>query len=291
MPVPTTTATLNNSIPLMITSARSIREQEGDMQALVEKRTLGTGMGDTWHEVSYAQIVAMAISETTDNDNIQQISDDDFKITPTMVQIATMWTDKVTRNITRNGLREMAGLSQSAVQRKGNEDGLVTIDSASSTELGTAGGAMTFGLIAAGAANLRGNATEPARKPYFTVYHPFHGKDVADQFTAPLGTYPIGPGDTANVFKNGSFSGMLTGTAVFENGDFTIDSLDDVVAGVFAKEGIVYVQDLAPRMEVERMPRRGGGSNIVTHTASYAYGIRQNQWVHQIRADASAPTS
>jgi len=290
MPTPTVTSQLDASLPTAITSARLVREQEGDMPGLVERRTLGKGMGDTWHEVSYAKLVAMAVTETTTNDNIQQVSDTDFNIKPTMVQIATMLTDKVGRNITRNGLREIGKLGQNAMQRKKNLDGLTTIDATGSTQLGAAGASMTFGLVAAGASNVTGNTTEPGHQPIRFVAHPFQMKDIYDQFTAPVGTYDISEGATFRVFKEG-FKGMINTAQSFENGDLTIDSSDDAKAGVFAKEGIVLVQEMTPRMETERMPRKGGGSTIITHTDSYAYGIRQNQWVHEIISDALAPTS
>ena len=287
----TTTQTLSDSIPVMIASARLVREQEGDMVGLVERKTLKEGTGDTWHEVSYAKITAMAVNETSDNENIQILSDTDFNIKPTMIQIATMLIDKVTRNITKNGLRELAGLSQNAMQRKRNQDGLTTIDSTGSTQLGTAGSSLTFGLVAAGAANVTNNTTEPGRPPLRFVHHGFAIHDIYSQFTAPVGTYDISAGsESFKVFARG-FKGMINSAEVFENGDLTIDASDDAKGGVFAQEGIVHVQEMTPRMEVERMPRKGGGADVITHTDSYAYGIRQNQWVQEVIADAAAPTS
>jgi len=290
MVTPTTTQDVSNSLPTMIVSARKVREQEGDMPALCERRTLGKGMGTVWHEVSYAQLTAMAVAETTENKNIQRLSDTDFAITPTMIQIATMMSDKVVRNMTRNGLREVAALGQAAMQRKKNEDGLVTIDSTTSTQLGSAGASMAYGYVASAVANISGNTTEPGHQPYRFVAHPFQMKDIYDQFTAPVGTYDISEGASFRVFKEG-FKGMINTAQAFENGDFTIDSADDVKSGVFSQEGIVLVQEMSPRMETERKAGIGGGSTIVYHTDSYAYGIRQNQWVHEIIADASAPTS
>jgi hypothetical protein len=290
MATPTVTAQLDNSLPTVISSARIVREQEGDMPALVERRKLGKGDGDTWHEVSYAKLTAQAVNETTENENIQQVSDTDFSIKPTMVQIATMLTDKVGRNITKNGLREIGKLGQNAMQRKKNIDGLTTIDGTSSTQLNTAGSSMSFGLVAAAVSNITGNTTEPGHQPIRFVAHPFCMKDIYDQFTAPVGTYDISEGASFRVFKEG-FRGMINTAQSYENGDFTIDSDDDVKNGVFAKDGIVMVEEMSPRMETERKPRTGGGSTIITHTDSYAYGIRQNQWVHEIIADATAPTS
>jgi hypothetical protein len=290
MATPTVTTQLDASLPTVITSARLVREQEGDMPALVERRKLNEGTGDTWHEVSYAKLTAQAVTETTENENIQQVSDTDFAIQPTMVQIATMLTDKVGRNITKNGLREIGRLGQNAMQRKKNIDGLTAIDSTGSTRLGAPGASLTFGLIAAGQANIRGNTTEPGHAPYRFVGHPFCIKDIYDQFVAPVGTYDISDGASFRVFREG-FKGMISEAQVFENGDFTIDANTDVKNGVFAQEGIVLIEEMTPKMETERKPRIGGGSTIITHTDGYAYGIRQNQWVHEIVADATAPTS
>ena len=290
MATPTVTSQLDASLPLAIASARSVREQEGDMPALVERRTLKKGSGSDWHEVSYAKLTAMAVTETTENDNIQQVSDTDFKITPTMIQIATMLTDKVGRNITPNGMREIGKLGQAAMQRKKNIDGLTAISSTGSTQLGAAGAAMTFGLVAAAVSNITGNTTEPGHQPIRFVAHPFCMKDIYDQFTTPVGTYDISNGASFRVFKEG-FRGMINTAQAYENGDFTIDADVDVQNGVFAKDGMVLVQEMSPRMETERLPRTGGGATIITHTDSYAYGIRQNQWVHEIIADATAPTS
>lgn len=287
---PTVTDALQASLPTAIASARIVREQEGDMTNLVEKKTLGQGTGTTWNEVSYAKLTAVAVTENTHNENIQQVSDTLFTITPTMVQIATMLTDKVGRNITKNGLREIGKLGQNAMQRKKNIDGLATIDATTSDQLGSAGSALTFGLVAAGVANIRGNTTEPGNGPYRFVHHPFSMKDIYDQFTAPVGTYDISEGVTARVFREG-FKGMISEAQSFENGDLTINSDVDAKGGVFAQEGIVLVQEMSPRMETERMPRIGGGATVVTHTDSYAYGIRQNNWVQEIIADATAPTS
>ena len=290
MATPTVTSQLDNSLPTIIASARLVREQEGDMPGLVERRTLGKGMGNVWHEVSYSQITAQAISETTENENIQQLSDTDFAITPTLVQIATMLTDKVARNITQNGLRLLGQLAQRAMQRKKNEDGLTTISSTSSTQLGSAGASLTFGLVAAGVTNITGNTTEPGHAPFRFVHHPFSMKDIYDQFTAPVGTYDASEGASFRVFREG-FKGMINQAQTYENADFTIDSNDDVTGGGFAKEGIVLVEEPTVKMETERKARIGGGSTIITHNDSYAYGIRQAQWVQKIIADATAPTS
>jgi len=134
-----------------------------------------------------------------------------------MIQIATMMSDKVVRNMTKNGLREVAALGQNAMQRKKNEDGLTTIDSTSATQLGSAGAVMSFGLVAAAVANISGNTTEPGHQPYRFVAHPFQMKDIYDQFTAPVGApaavvmAAMPPGVNGYVFA--AMYGRAVGTA------------------------------------------------------------------------------
>ena len=54
----TTTDAMQDSLPTLIASARIVRENEGVMPQVVEKQTLGKGIGTTWNEVSLAQLTA-----------------------------------------------------------------------------------------------------------------------------------------------------------------------------------------------------------------------------------------
>ena len=91
----TITGSLADSLPTWIMAARQIREYEGVMPQLVEKQTLGEGLGLTWHEVSMSQLTAQAVTETTELDNPQQMADTDLSITPTVVGIHVLITDRV----------------------------------------------------------------------------------------------------------------------------------------------------------------------------------------------------
>lgn len=81
----TTTSALGDSLDDVRVSARIVREQKGGMPQLVSHETLGEGIGLSWQEITYNQLVAQAITETTDLDNPQQISDSLLTITPTVV--------------------------------------------------------------------------------------------------------------------------------------------------------------------------------------------------------------
>ena len=286
----TTTSALTDSLPTVIAEARIIREYEGVMPQLVDKQTLGEGIGLTWNEVSYAQLTASAINETTDLQNPQQISDTLLSITPTMVGIETLITDRVARRITKKGFAKMGGLAQNAIQRKKDEDGLVVLDGAT-TSLCGAGNTLSAGHIAAAVVRISSNTNEPGKKPFRCVLHGYQIKDIFDELVAGVGTYVVGEGVTARVFSNG-FSLPIAGAEVYEDGNISIDSNDDAKGGVFTQDGIILVQGKSPWTETLRRPNIGGGATSVYHYDEYAYGERSaGNWVFEIYSDATAPTS
>ena len=161
----TTTGSLADSLPTVIASARQIREQEGVVPNLVDKITLGEGTGLSWNEVSMAQLTAQTVSETTRLDNPQQMSDTLLTITPTVVGIHTLITDRVAARISKNAYAKVGGLAQNAIQRKKDEDGLTAIDGASLT-IGGSGSALTTGMIAAAVSRISSAAAAPGTPPY-----------------------------------------------------------------------------------------------------------------------------
>ena len=108
----TTTDSLTDSLPKAIVASRLVREQDGDMMSLVDRQTLGKGMGLTWHEVSYAKITAQAITRTTELDNPQQLSDTDFPLTPTMIGLHVFLLDEVGERIISHGMAKFGQLSR-----------------------------------------------------------------------------------------------------------------------------------------------------------------------------------
>ena len=98
----TTTADLTDSLPKLLASARNVREHEGVMPQIVEKRTLGEGLGNDWNEISLDQLTAMSVNEDTVLDNAQLITDNIFTVTPTIIGLVTVITDRVARRISKN---------------------------------------------------------------------------------------------------------------------------------------------------------------------------------------------
>ena len=80
----TITDSLADSIPTMIASARIVREFAGVMPNLVDRQRLDENTGTVWNEVSMAKLTAQAVTESTELDNPQQMSDTLLSITRTV---------------------------------------------------------------------------------------------------------------------------------------------------------------------------------------------------------------
>lgn len=286
----TTTSALADSLDDVRSSARIVREYEGVVPQLVEKQTLGEGIGLDWKEIKYDQLIAQAITETTELDNPQQIADSVITITPTVVGIETFLTDRVQARISKIGFSKIGQLGQNAIQRKKDEDGLVLFASATTTSDPGAGATLSSGYIASAAANIRGNATEPGKDPIRCVLHPFQIHDLYAELVAGVGTYVVEEGPTARVFQQG-FQLPVAGCEIYPDGNITIDGESDAKGGVFAQDGIILVQGRAPRIINVRNEKRGGGGEHVYHYDEYAYGIKLSNWVYLMESDAATPTS
>jgi len=288
----TTTLALSDSLDSVRSAARIIREQEGGMQQLCRRETLGEGIGNSWQEVSFAKLTASRVTETTVLDNPQQIADSLLTITPTLIGIHTFITDRVAARINKKAFAKIGGLAQNAMERIKDLDGLVVLATGGTNASPGAGAVLTMGHLGAARYNISSNTTEPGKPPYCAVLHGFQLKDLFDEWTAGVGTYVVSEGATARVLSTG-MPLPVAGVTLYENGNVTIDSVTtDATGGVFAKEGIIYVQGKAPRVSIVRKEDKGGGGNAVYHYDEYAYGLgNSTTWVEILKSDATAPTS
>lgn len=286
----THTADLADSLPSVIAAARIVREYEGVMVRLSDRVNLAEGNGLSWNEISLAQLSAQGVSETSELNNPQLLSDTLFTVTPVIVGVQTIITDRTMHRIDKKVAAKIGVLAQNAIQRKKDEDGLSALDGAT-TSLGGAGTTMASGLISAAASRIRGNTTEPGMGSLYAVLHPFQIKDIQDELLVGVGTYAVPTGMTGDIFRMG-FSGSVTGVEVYADGNIGIDSADDAKGGVFVREAMVLVDGFGPRTETDRLIRYGGGANELIIYDEYAWGERSpGNWLYEIYTDATAPTS
>jgi hypothetical protein len=286
----TITTTLQESLEVMIASARTVREYEGRASQLVDRVTLEANTGLDWKEVSYAKLVATTVTETTVLDNPQQFADSEIKITPTMIGIHTFVTDKVAERINRKAYAQMGQLAMNAMVRKRDQDVIAVFDGAS-TSLCGAGTTLSSGYIDAAAVRITSNPTEPGSPPLRAVLHGYQMKDIADELKGGIGTYPIPEGPTARVFAEG-FRGKIGGVEIFEDGNIGIDSNDDAKGAVFAKYAIVLVQGTSLKTKTREEPAIGGGGMSRWIYDEFGLGERSpGNWLYEIMSDATAPTA
>lgn len=288
----TTTGSLADSLPTIIDSARIVREFEGVMVQRSDRTNLADGTGLTWDEVSLAQLTAQSVNETTELNNPQSLSDTLFSVTPVMVAVQTIITDRTMRRISKNVAAKIGVLAQNAIQRRKDEDGLTFLDGAT-TSLGGAGTTITSGYVRAAAARIRSNTTEPAMGPIYAVLHGYQIKVFGDELLRGITTDNRVPpeGLATDVYRNG-FRGNIDGVEIFEDGNLTIDSAADAKGGVFAREAAVLVDGFGPKVETERKIRIGGGASEMIIYDEYAWGERSaGNWLYEMYFDATAPTS
>jgi len=285
----TITGSLADSLDTIVMSARNTREYKGVMQQLVDRVTLPKNQGLDWKEVLLAKMTAQVVTEPPVLDNPQQLSDTAITITPSFIGIETFVSDRTKDRVSKKTLAKMGSIPQAAIEIKKNADGLTQLDSFSNSYCGT-GTTLTTGHISAAMALITGNTTEPGPSPYRCVLHPYQIKDLADEIVAGVGTYPVGPGMTADVFKNG-FKGMIAGAQVYEDGNIAIIGTYDAKGGVFSKDAIILVQGASPKIETKRRPEIGAGGESLYHYDEYAFGERLDTWGVEIYSDATVPTS
>lgn len=290
----TVTDSLADSEETIIARARIVREQKGVMSRLVDRETLAANTGTVWNEISLDALTAQAVTEQTILDNPQQLQDTLFTVTPTVIGIETLITDRVGRRLSSKSIAKFGELGMNAMIRKKDQDGLTAVRGATTT-LGTAGVVLSTGLIRAGRTRATSNTTEPSiGSPINAVLHGFQIKDIEDeilQITSGALAAQLEAGKTAQVFTEG-FQGKIGSVSINEDGNITIDSADDAVGGVFPQESLVLVQGHSPRTETKRRPEIGGGATSMYMYDEYAYGERSSgNWLHAIISDATAPTS
>ena len=289
---PTTTQSVADSVPDMLHGARVVREQKKGMAGIVDLKELPVGEGDVWNEISLEKMEAQDVTEDTDlSQNPQQVDDTKISITPNIVGISTKVTRKAKRRMIQEVVALLPKLTQNAIQRKKNKDGL-TLFSSATTTLGGAGQTNTTGYISAGARQIASNATEPDyESKLYCVLHGFQIHPIQTELTQPVGTYEITNGLSRETLERG-FRGMIGMAEVLENGDITIDSADDAIGAVFSENGIVLVQEAAPVIYTDFLKGYGGGADVVYNYDFYAFGERSTgHLLFAIKSDATAPTS
>lgn len=285
----TTTGSLADSLPTMIDSARIVREFDGVFMRTTDAQKLPEGTGNTWDEISLAQLSGQqGITETTELNNPQQLQDSILTATPVVGGIQTRITNRAKIRIDKKVAAKMGVLAQNAMTRLKDETYISALDGATTSLSGT-GTTLVSGIIGGAARRIRGNTTEPGVGQIYTVLHPFQLHDIQTEILSGVGTYTVPNGLTEETFKKG-FMGTLLGTMVYEDGNITIDGSSDAKGGVHTQEAIVLVQGRSPWNYEKLLPDVGGGAVDIYHYDEWVFAERSaGNWLYEIYSNASAP--
>lgn len=287
----TTTGSLADSKQTIIDSARIVREYEGVFMKTTEAHTLPKGTGMSWEEISLAALTAQTITETTELNNPQELSDSLLTATPVMSGLNYIITDRVYQRLPSMVTGKFGQLGQNAIQRKKDQDYLAIFATATTTLAGT-GQTLTSGHLRSGKARIRGNTTERSQGKVNAVLHGFGIKMIADEIVSGVGTYAIPEGLTADVWLNGFMGKTVDDVNIWEDGNIAINSTPDARGAIHSQEAVLMVQGFEPRTASKRREEIGGGADEMFHYDDYVYAERSaGNWLYGILHNGTAPSS
>lgn len=274
-------------------SARIQREFSTGFPSTCDRQKLGKGEGDTWSEIVLNQLAAQPLGQTQRLNNPQEITDTLFSIEPQTIGVHVILTRRAQDRIARNVFGKTGSLLQNAINRRMHTDGLAIYDGATFSQPG-AGNTLQSGVVSAIVTQIFGNATEHAEEgdPAFAWLHPYQVHDLNAELSAPVGTYTIQPGASADAYQKGFKAVEIVGGAQVKiNGLISIDGSDDAHGGVHVKSGIVCVEEEVPRSFARDLEDMDGARALWLYE-SYEYGTRSSGTMYgRILSDAIAPTA
>jgi hypothetical protein len=290
----TTTAQLGDTIPTIINEAQFTRQHKNVMRGL--SWNVRKGKGSTVNIPYFNTAVSHQLSEGIDMTTAETMLDTNVQVTPYEAGLKIVLTKTVVEDDNEDLIRAAGRLLGDGYELKVDQDLLARLDNATNS-MGAAGSTMTMGYLAAGRALLAGNAISaggPAPQPYTAVHHPFVTLDIVDILTPLLpgsaATTQAYSGSVADEVIRNYAVGRLFGIPWVEDGNFTIDSGDDVKGGVFASGpngAILYCPAREPTIENTYDASLRGWELV--YVGRYGVGNYLNAWTVELYNDASTP--
>ena len=290
----TTTGSLSNALPSVFAGARAVKEFAGTWRRTCDVKKQAPNTGLNWQEFALSQISGQDITETTNNQNFQQLEGTLFQIEPTMSQIIIKMTDRLYRKIASVVKEKFGGVGGNAMNRKEDEDYLALFSTFATTNSPGSGNPMSFGYISSAVANCTSNVTEPSDSQIFTILHGRQIKDIQDEVVAGVGTYTVPKGMSEETFRRG-FRGTIANSNVFEDGNIAVTATPNANGATHAREGVVACIGMELKKETDRDLYFGGGADVISLVEEYAFAERKSGttqvWCYRHLSDATAPTS
>jgi HK97 family phage major capsid protein len=242
-----TTTSLNDLLPSIVTEALFVAQERSLMRGLVRNYTLPAGSGKTVTVPIYPAQTAAAVNEATDLSNTS-ISTSGAVLTVGEVGIMTTVTDLARVTSASNVVADVGRLFGEAVATKMDKD-LTALFSGFSASVGGTSTTLTAAIVAQGIHKLR--AAGVPLMDSAVVLHP----DVGYDFVANLTNTFANPnaGVLQNEAMQNGFVGRFMGVPVFITANIANNgTAGDYVGAVFHRDalGLAMLQDI--KIETQR---------------------------------------
>lgn len=264
---------------------------------------------------NYNRLTAVAVPDGADISQASALADTQTSFTPGEVAVQTWLPGSTMRRAADPDLLgRTSRILMNALKLKQDQDGglqlpnFVPIIGAAGRVLGP--GEYLAAMTRLSYGNNRSNP-EPPPKPWFIVDHQIKLSTVAGRIMpltdVPTGTNVYLPATTSRGVTIGAGTNSMTeqimkmawgalGTlfmgVVKPTANVIPDSLDDVSGAAFSKESLIYVEEVAARLDPDRSNTSYRGAVELNGWMSYAWGLyRASNYGVEILGDATEPTS
>lgn len=297
----TTSTTVANVVPTVISAARDIIEQPTVMSDanVVTKRMIkdGDGLSYNWPKFG-TNFAAQNLSENVAINNPQTLIPTTQQFTTSEIGVMFLLTDRAKR-VTNEDLAGRGGRFMGNAMRRNVETTGLALFSGLSRDLGAGGNAFNPNFLAAAKVRLRSGTetgqTEPVDGEITAIVHPYHIHDVLtssatlgnNQNVLATGYQPI-DGWTEELVREYDIT-RVYGVNVAGAPLITI-SASNAVGAIFSKMAFLYVgTSLDMRVEKDRdITLR---ADVMVMTKEYGFAELEDQFGFCITADATPPTS
>jgi hypothetical protein len=243
-----TTGSLENAQRIIIATSRYTEEHNAPAAALCEQFTLPQGS----KQVTVPKVGQMTMSDLVDGLDIvdeEQIGMTTVDLTAAEVGAKIIITDKLARQSAENVFSMIGRQLGDGMARKKDVD-VLALYSGFSTDIGSAGRAMSLANVSATVAYAKG---KKFGSNVYIVQHPFAVWDIANTAVTASTTYPVPAGWSADLLGN-FFSGLrpINGVPIFEDGNITIDGSDDAVGVCADRSALAILKSVDTRTERQR---------------------------------------
>ncbi len=306
---------LDVSLPTIITDFKLLRDVTGVFRDSADGQTLKAHTGVSWIRNNYGRAVAYNLDEAADMTQGQTLSDAATTITPGEVGAQIVLPGSTLRRVQDASLESrVATMLNNAYNLKEDQDGAAQMASWTGASLGSTGVILAVGSIFAGAALLGVGksipAPEPAPEPIIYVGHDFQllhlmGRlMVLTDVPAGTNTYTgitatgaaFGPGHTSGMSDTILAGGVgklttMGGVTIKKDANLPVINTADARGGMFSKMGLLYVNELEPRIRLDTSDVSMRDAVEVNVWGSYGYGLyRPGNYGLAMLFDATTPT-